>query len=146
MCCVRSDCGHITLRTFFEVGPKVGPEVVLGQRPLHVPTQNPSSPTIVCSAVGRPCVVFSCVCAPSTSRPPPLRSQRWSICRTKLSSSPSDGSSHKAKQNHLKSVISLFFTTNFLLMDCYITPGAAATELNGFPVLYFRDANRKCGL
>ena len=55
--------------------------------------------------------------------------------------STKDGSSHKAKQNHLKSVISLFFTKKFPLKTCYMAPGAASTELNGFAVLYFRDAN-----
>ena len=39
--CVRSDCGHMGLKTLFQVGPEMGPEVGLemgpGQGPRHVP-------------------------------------------------------------------------------------------------------------
>ena len=42
--CVRSDCGHMGLRTLFQVGPEMGPEVGLemgpGQGPRHVPNDS----------------------------------------------------------------------------------------------------------
>ena len=56
-----------------------------------------------------------------------------------------DGSSHKAKQNHLKSVIR-FFDENFPFKKDYYNPGAADTELNSFALLYSRDANQIRGL
>ena len=31
--CVRSDCGHMGLRTLFQVGPEMGPEVGLEMGP-----------------------------------------------------------------------------------------------------------------
>ena len=42
--CVRSDCGHMGLRTLFQVGPEMGPEVGLEmgpeQGPRHVPNDS----------------------------------------------------------------------------------------------------------
>jgi len=42
--CVRSDCGHMGLKTLFQVGPEMGPEVGLemgpGQGQRHVPNDS----------------------------------------------------------------------------------------------------------
>ena len=51
-----------------------------GQRPRNVPNDSRnSSSQKMCSAVGNPCVVFSYVCTPPTSQPPPRRSRRWPV-------------------------------------------------------------------